>query len=457
MREKVQRQLPLPPALPVPVEHGHARELEAISAVLDAHPQIVNIVFEDLPKGRKDPTTGRPGMTAEQVLRALLLKQMHGFSYERLAFHLNDSISFRAFCRLDPFQPAPRSSTLQRNIKKLSPSTLQEINELLVLHAWSLGIEKGRKVRADCTVIESNIHDPTDGELLWDVVRVLTREMKKANETFGIVFTNRTRRAKRRSLDVWNAKSEKARKQAYEDLLIATNDCLVSARRVLEELAHVEVRDLKDILVAESVTFQLKRFLELGKRVGSQTFRRVVLEEKVPAKEKIVSIFEEHTDIIVKDRRETQFGHKLCLATGASGLILDAMVLDGNPADSTLATEMVQRQEDLLGRVPRQVAFDGGFSSRANLGDIKERGVQDVCFSKGRGLEVTDMVRSDWVFKKLRNFRAGIEAGISFLKRCFGLRRCTWSGLESFYAYTWASIVSANLLILARHMLRDGG
>lgn len=453
MRQKLQQQLSLPPEHTGPVEHQHVRELAVISEILDAHPQVLDLVLADLPKGRKNPRTGRPGLTAEQVLRALVLKQMHGLSYYDLAFHLADSVSFREFCRLDPYQPPPKRSTLQTNIKRVQASTLEQINEVLVMHARASGVETGRKVRIDCTVTEANIHDPTDGQLLWDVVRVLSRLMGQAKERFGLQFRNRTRRAKRRALNILHAKNEKTRKTAYLDLLAATNDTLADARRVEVELRDVPVHDIMDIVHAERISAELQRFVGLGGRVEDQTHRRVVFGEMVPAAEKLVSIFEDHTDIIVKDRRDVLYGHKVCLATGASGLVLDAVVLDGNPADSTLAVEMIDRQVRLQGRAPRQAALDGGFCSKANLGEIKKRGVQDVCFSKGRGLEITDMVRSEWVYRKLRNFRAGVEAGISFLKRCFGLGRCTWRGLASFHAYTWASVVSANLLLLARHAL----
>ena len=184
-----------------------------------------------------------------------------------------------------------------------------------------------------------------------------------------------------------------------------------------------------------------------------QTKRRILDGESVAATDKIVSIFEPHTDIIVKDRRDTYYGHKLALTTGASSLVLDCVVEDGNPPDSRLATNMMERQKQIYGRAPRQVSFDGGFASKANLSDIKKLGIQDVCFTKCRFLKVTDMVKSSWVYRKLRRFRAGVEAGISFLKRCFGLDRCTWKGLTSFKSYTWASIVSHNLLVLARHTL----
>ena len=134
-------------------------------------------------------------------------------------------------------------------------------------------------------------------------------------------------------------------------------------------------------------------------------------------------------------------------------MILDCVVLEGNPADSTLAQQMIERQGEIYQRPPRQAVFDGGFASRANLKAIKSNGVQDVAFAKRAHLEISDMVRSTWVYKRLRNFRAGIEGNISFLKRIFGLDRCTWRSFPSFESYVWSSILSFNLLVLARHLL----
>ena len=184
-----------------------------------------------------------------------------------------------------------------------------------------------------------------------------------------------------------------------------------------------------------------------------QSRRRVLEGESVPVSEKIVSIFEEHTDIIRKDRRETLYGHKICLTGGASSMILDCTVLQGNPADATLAKTMVDRQVEIYARPPRQIVFDGGFASKMNLSEIKTAGVKDVAFSKSRGMEIGDMVKSAWVYKRLRDFRAGIEGNISFLKRVFGLGRCTWKSWSSFQSYVWSSIFSFNLLVLARHLL----
>jgi len=192
----------------------------------------------------------------------------------------------------------------------------------------------------------------------------------------------------------------------------------------------------------------------LLEKVIGQTKRRVMLGETVPAQEKVVSIFEPHTDIIIKDRRDTYYGHKICLTGGASNLILDCVIASGNPADTGLAIPMVDRQKEIYNRYPLKVSFDGGFASKDNLNQAKWRKIKDICFAKKRGLRETEMCRSEYVYHRLRNFRAGIESGISWLKRCMGLTRCMWKGWDAFKSYVWSSIVAANLLTLARHKLK---
>ena len=438
MRNKIQQQLPI--VYPF-IAHEHARELRRISDILDQIPEASTLVYDDLISHGPNVSTGRPGLTGGQVLRVFLLKQMNGFSYEELAFHLADSRCYRAFCGFGIDEKAPRKSALQQNIKRIQPETLEVINRLVVSEARRLKVENGRKVRVDCTVVESNIHHPTDSSLLYDCVRVLAREMESGRHQVGTDFTNHTRRAKRRALGILNAKRKKKRRELYRDLLLVTRNTLAMAENMVFAGCDFVLRA------------RLQHYIRLTKRVVSQTERRVLLGEVVPASEKVVSIFEDHTDIIVKDRRDTYYGHKICLTTGQSGLFLDCVVEDGNPADSALACGMIDRQEMIYGRPPRQAAYDGGFASRKNLKNIKAAGVTDVMFCKKRGLEIVDMVKSAWVYKRLRNFRAGIEGMISFLKRCFGVGRCTWRGLASFKSYIWGSVVSANLLILARHTM----
>ena len=434
------------------VDHPRAAELEAISRILDSNPIITELAFQDLCRGKtRKVRSGANGMTAEQVLRAGIVKQMFGFTYEELAFHIVDSKSLRRFMLIGIADKGFKKSVLCKTVKAISPETWEAINKVLAHYAQDEKIEKGREVRIDCTVVESNILKPKDSNLLYDSVRVLSRLLSRAKEDYGlaIIFTNHTRRAKRRRLGILNAKGEKDRKKHYLDLLKVTAKTMGYVDRAIETINNTVSADMGLIALRS----ELDHYNQLAARVVSQTERRVLSGEKVPASEKIFSIFEEHTDIIIKDRRDKYFGHKICLTGGGSNLIIDCVITDGNPADSTLTEQMLDRQKEIYGRYPLKVALDGGFASRKNLEKAKEKKIKDVCFAKKRGLEVEDMCRSQWVYNRLRRFRAGIEAGISWLKRCFGMTRCMWKGLRSFKAYVWASIVSANLLTIARRQL----
>jgi IS5 family transposase len=195
---------------------------------------------------------------------------------------------------------------------------------------------------------------------------------------------------------------------------------------------------------------QVRHYRPLVERIIRQSERRVLAGEPVAAGEKLISLFEEHADIIVKGSRDTEYGHKLNLTTGRSGMILDLVIEAGNPADSDRLLPMLARHVAFYGQAPRQAAADGGFATRGNLATAKAWGVCDMAFHKKAGLRIEDMVRSKWVYRKLRNFRAGIEAGISCLKRAYGLARCTWRGLDHFKAYVWSSVVAYNLVLFTR-------
>jgi IS5 family transposase len=245
------------------------------------------------------------------------------------------------------------------------------------------------------------------------------------------------------------AKTQPQRLALYKDLLKVTQKSIgyaIKAEQVLGELSPA------NIILFELLN-DIKHYGDLARQVYDQTYRRVIQGESVAAEQKVVSIFEDHTDIIIKDRRDTYYGHKICLTGGASNLILDCVILEGNPADTDLVEQMLDRQKEIYGRYPLKVALDGGFASQNNLLEAKGREIKDVCFAKKCGLKETDMCRSEYVYKKLRRFRAGIESGISWLKRSFGLTRCTWKGFRSFKCYVLSSVVAANLLTMARKKL----
>jgi IS5 family transposase len=426
-------------------EHDHVDELREICRILDRNPKTADLVHADLIRGLHGDR-GREALTGEQVLRAAVLYQIHTFSFRELAFEIQFNQAYRSFCRLR-FDQQPSKSALQRDISRIDPESWEKINRFLIGYSVAVGVEDGKAVRTDCTVMNSTIHHPTDSSLLWDCVRKLTDLLDDASKIVSVSYSNHRKVAKRRALAIANAKRMNKRRPLYVDLLKTTRKTIGHARRVI---AALRMRKHSAALChADTIT----HFVDLATKVVDQTERRVVHEESVPADEKIVSIFEEHTDIIRKGGRDTLYGHKLCLSAGASNLITDLVVLDGNPNDSTLTVAMMERHTGFFGQCAEQAAFDAGFASIENLAELKAHGITDVMFHKRVGLDIADMVKSSWVYKKLRNFRAGIEGIISFLKRAFGADRSRWKGLRSFKACAMSAVVSANLLTLARHAL----
>jgi transposase, IS5 family len=368
-------------------EHEIGRELKAMSDWLDGHRGLLGLVAADLRReGVKE--TGRQGLPAEAVLRCALLKQYRQLSYEELAFHLEDSASFRAFARL-PWAWSPRKSVLQQTISAIRAGTWEAINRTLLLSARREKLEKKR----------------------W------------------------------RALEFTRGRPQRV--QLYRELIKITRTTLAYLRQAAAQPGRAA-----DPLVA-LWQLQVRHFEPLIEQIITQTERRVLAGEAVPAGDKLVSLFEPHADIIVKGR-EVAYGHKLNLTAGKSGLILDLVIEAGNPADSERLLPMLERHIAVWGAAPRQAAADGGFASRNNLAEAKARGVEDMAFHKKAGLRIEDMVCSHWVYRKLRNFRAGIEAGISCLKRAYGLARCTWRGLDHFKAYVWSSVVAYTLALFAR-------
>ena len=402
--------------------HEIGRELKAMSGWLDQHPALAGLVAKDLRRlGVKE--TGRHGLPAESALRCALLKQHRQLSYEELAFHLEDSASFRAFARL-PLSWTPKKSVLHKTISAIRAETWEAINHAALASARAEKIETGGVIRLDSTVTAALMHEPSDSSLLWDAVRVMARMLKAAQSFAKIPWRDRRRAAKRTAYAIQFTRKRPKRIAHYRELIKI-------ARAMLAHLDEAQ---------AQLQSAQGRTALQL----------QAALARHRPLIAQIISLFEPHDDIIVKGGRGVQYGHKLNLAAGRSGLILDLVIGDGNPSDSERFLPMLDRHIAFYGRPPRQAAADGGYASLDNLSRAKARGVRDMAFHKKASLTIEDMVKSRWVYRKLRNFRAGIEAGISCLKRAYGLARCTWRGLAHFKAYVWSSVAAYNLALYAR-------
>jgi IS5 family transposase len=418
-----------------------------MSAWLDQNMDLLDWVAADInPCTVED--TGRKGLSVESVLRCAILKQYRQLSYEDLVFCLMDSATCQTFVRLS-MRWFPRKSVLQRCISAITDVTWERINQRLLHSAQSAKVENGRMLRIDSTVTATPIHEPSDSRLLWDSVRVLVRLLQQAEMlargTTVIDYSNHKRVAKKRMRAIVYTRGQDKKACLYRDLIEVTKKSLGYT-----EAASLRLEVLSDPLACEAWQAQWQHYRSLILQVIDQTERRVYGKEKVPATDKIISLFEEHSDIIVKGARDVQYGHKINLSTGRSGMVLDVVIEGGNPADAERFMPMLERHIKHYGRAPRQMAADGGYASIGNLHEAKKLLVKDVAFHKKRGLKVEDMAKSPWVYRKLRNFRAGIEAGISCLKRAYGLGRCTWKGLVRFKAYVWSSVVAHNLALFSR-------
>ncbi len=309
-------------------DHEIGRELKAMSQWLDEDRQLIGLAAEDLRRhGVKE--TGREGLPAESVLRCALLKQHRQLSYEELAFHLEDSASFRAFARL-PLSWTPKKSVLHRTISAIRAETWEAINRSLLASARQEKIEAGKVVRFDSTDTAALMHEPSDSSLLWDAVRVTARLLQAADALVGgFEWRNHRRAAKKRARVIEYARDRATRVQHYRELIKLTQATLAYA-----DQASAQLWRAADPIAATLWQAEFRHYRPLIERIIAQTERRVLHGETVAASEKIVSLFEPHADIIVKGGRDVQYGHKLNLTTGRSGLILDLVIEAGNPADS---------------------------------------------------------------------------------------------------------------------------
>lgn len=425
--------------------HEYGVRLRKLSEVLDRQPEILELVAADLIDASVS-AVGRTGLSAESVLRCLVLRQQLGFSYEQLAFHLSDSVTYRTFTRL-PAHLSPSRSCLQSTIRSIKPETLELAHQVLTRNLMHQGVISMDKLRIDSTVVASHIAPPSDSQLLNDGVRVISRLLAKSKAETGlnIRFTDKRKAAKSLAFRIFNAKKA-TKDELYPKLLKIARLVLKQADRGQQQV----IEGAEASISCQKWLDALAHFRELTSRVIDQTERRVIQGERVPSSDKIVSLFESHTDIIVKGFRDVQYGHKINLSSETGGFITALTIEEGNPGDKTLFVPVLDFHRSVLGKLPRSVVADGGYASQANVAAGRAMGLKHVVFHKPVGVSLTAMGVKLKTFNALRHFRAGVEGNISELKRAFGATKAKWKGHDGFKAFVWASALSYNLVRLAR-------
>jgi transposase, IS5 family len=406
-------------------------------------------------------TDGRPSTPVEVILRMLVIKHLYGWSFPQTAHAVSDSLVLRQFCRVY-VAPVPDQSTLHRWAKLLQPATLHRLLDHLVHLACQLQVTQGRKLRLDGTVVATTIHHPTDSTLLYDGVRVLSRMLGKATTLLrerAVVtreaathFAQRARDKMKQIMEVARQRGEAAAerlKTTYRDLIDLTTMVVARAKDVQE------VVTAQTTAAPQRVAGTLARFIPLVEQVITQTTRRVLQGEQVPACEKIVSLFEPDTAIIRKGKpgKPTEFGRVLWLDEVEGGLISRYAVLDGNPDEKAQLPPSLDHHCQQFGHPPTLLTGDRGLHSAANERYAQQQGVTEVVLPKPGKKSAKRLAyeRQEW-FRAGRNWRAGIEGRISGLKRRHGLDRCRYRGTAGMERWVGLGVIAHDLHVLAQHL-----
>ena len=432
--------------------------MQALADFLDAHAELVTLVHADLVRGLTRPRTGRDGLSAPQVLRAFVLQRVKAWDLRELRERIADGYTLRIFTTFDS-QPVPKHDAFHRAFTRLTPATLRALNDAVVQAAVGLGLEDGTQLRVDTTVVETDIHFPTDAALLWDAVRVLTRLVRRLGEHVPSArrgVADHTRRARRRMQALSRmTPAQRARQQTrkYRALLGVTAGVVATARAAVATARAASPREPIAAGLVAGLGQEIEHVCGLADRVIAQTRRRVLKGEPVPVHDKMFSIFEPHTDLIVRGKAKTpvEFGHKVFLAESRHGLITDYRVLDGNPADEAHLAPSLTQHQATVGRVPALYAADRGFYTPANVVALATAGVGRECIPQRGGRKTAERTayEKSRAFKQGQRFRAGIEGRISVLLRGRGMRRCRLEGRARFEVFVGAAVLANNLLRIA--------
>ncbi len=434
-------------------------KMDPILAKIDGYlndDELFSLIRADLAqRWPKTLETGRNSTPVEVVLRMLVVKRLYGYSYAETERYVGDSLVLRQFCRLY-LNRVPDDTTLIKWANLIQEETLQQFNERITQLALEHKITKGKKLRTDGTVVETNIHAPSDNRQLADGVRVLTRirqkiqKLQPQSKAVKEDLTKAARDVSRKIGETLRQRTDEAKAagaQLYQELIEMAQKNVTQAKQVLEHLDSPTVEAMKPLKT------KLETFVSLVAQVIDQTQRRVFEKELVPAQEKVVSLFEPHTDIIVrgKDTKPVEYGHKIWLNEVDGGIVSHYRILKGNPSDEAQWEPSLQAHQTSFRSPPEQASADRGVSSAPNEKIAKDLGIEHAILPK-RGYKSKarrEYEQQGW-FVEGRKWHAGVEGRISVLKRAHGLGRCLNHGEDGFHRWVGWGVIAGNLAVMGR-------
>jgi transposase, IS5 family len=429
---------------------------------------LVTLVYDALGKRHpKSKSRGRQGVAAEVVLRLLILKHIRNWSYAVVEREVRANLVYRDFTRVGAGK-APDAKTMGRWGVALGGDVIKQIHARMVALAQSHGLTEGRRMRVDTTVVETNIHYPTDSSLLGDGVRVLIRNMKKITKIVGEAgakLRDRSRSVKLRMLDIARAARSKAKqgqeklKRAYQQLLNSTSRVVGQAKRFSKEIAEGVKRstDVVKQLGLEGLRQEIDAMVPRVKQVMKQTRARI-LRGDTRSDGKLVSLFEPATEIIRKGKagKPTEFGKMVKLQEAENQIVIDYEVYAQRPNDADLLIAAVETHQAKLGRTPRLVAADAAFYSAKNEAAAIAKGVKRVCIPN-RSTKSAERKREQkkrW-FRSGQKWRTGCEGRISVIKRRHGLNRSRYKGDAGMQRWVGLGVIADNLINIGRAMAQQ--
>ncbi len=423
-------------------------EFGLMDTILEKHPELFTHIHQDIVCGNKLSDFGRKDIpSVEQIARAAIYKELKQLDYRELEYHQIDSRICEQFVKIDN----GRLYSFQMYQKYISRIKAHSLDKLLVnLNeiAISEGLEDIEKIRQDSTVVQTNIHYPTNNALVWDCIKESHRLLSQLKQAINeLSIRDYTHGAKRTFYKINVTRSADKRADLFQKQLIIFTKCINQVSNAIKKKSDCSL-PLKAVIVL----LELERLLPIMEQVYSMTERREINKQTVPNEDKIFSIYEQHTDIIVKGSREVQFGHKINLTTGKSNLVLNCEVLQGNPSDSTLYKKALDKIIADYKIVPRDCVTDGGYASADNLKHAQKQGVINIVFNKITA-SLNNTVSSLNMETRLKKWRSGIEANISNIKRGFGLFRCNWKGQAHFESKVKWSVIGYNIRVMTAAVL----
>lgn len=399
-------------------------------------PLLVKLVYDALAsRWTNSRTRGRKGTPVDVVIRLLVLKHMRNWSYAVLEREVRSNLVYRQFTRVGSAK-VPDAKTLGKLGIALGPEVVERIHQRVVAIAQEKQVISGRRMRVDTTVVETDIHYPTDASLLGDGVRVLTRTMKRIAKlagTAGAKLRDRARSTRRCLLQIGRASRSRAEQgrermlQSYRRLMTITGRVVGQAKRFAREVAQGVKRcsDPVEQVALEGDRTYLETMIPRVQQVLRQTRERID-HGNTHAPGKIVSLFEPHTEIIRKGKagKPTEFGKMVKIQEAEEQIVTHYEVYDQRPSDCDLLIPALDVHEQQFGKVPRLVTADAGFFSARNETVAHERGVKRVAIPNlgTKSAERRALQKKRW-FRKAQKWRTGCEGRISLLKRRHGLNR----------------------------------